>query len=241
PSYTHNSTIGCGFNGHYEKSLPKNYHLEKSKLAIENGFFCIHVFDWDDWNKIINLLLPKKSIYARNCQIKEVSKKECNEFLNLYHLQNTCNGQKVRYGLYYDNKLIEVMTFGKPRYNKNYEWELLRLCSHKDYKIIGGTERLFKHFLKEYNPQNMISYCDNAKFSGEVYKRLGMLLESKGSPYCVWSKNNEKITSNLLMQRGYDQLFGTNYGKGTSNKDLMIQNGWREVYDCGQSVYIWNK
>ncbi|MDY5928636.1 MAG: hypothetical protein SPJ27_01175, partial [Candidatus Onthovivens sp.] len=46
PSYTHNSTIGCGFNGHYEKSLPKNYHLEKSKLAIENGFFCIHVFDW---------------------------------------------------------------------------------------------------------------------------------------------------------------------------------------------------
>ena len=40
------------------------------------------------------------------------------------------------------------------------------------------------------------------------------------------------------MQRGYDQLFGASYGKGTSNKDLMIQNGWREVYDCGQSTWI---
>ena len=42
------------------------------------------------------------------------------------------------------------------------------------------------------------------------------------------------------MQRGYDQLFGTSYGKGTSNRDLMIQNGWREVYDCGQITWVYN-
>ena len=131
------------------------------------------------------------------------------------------------------------MTFGKPRYNKNYEWELLRLCSHKDYKIVGGSERLFKHFLKEQNPQSIISYCDNSKFSGEVYKRLGFILKSKGGPSCNWSKGKEKITNNLLMQRGYDQLFNANYGKGTPNRNLMIQNGWVEVYDCGQSSYIW--
>ena len=34
-TYTHNSTIGCGFNGHYENPLSKKYHLEKSKLAIK--------------------------------------------------------------------------------------------------------------------------------------------------------------------------------------------------------------
>ena len=240
PSYTHNSTIGCGFNGHYENPLSKNYHLEKSKLAIKNGFFCIHVFDWDNWNKVINLLLSKKIVYAKNCELKEVSKKECDKFLNFYHLQNTCNGQKVKYGLYYNNELVQIMTFGKPRYNKNYEWELLRLCSNKDYKIVGGSEKLFKNFIRHYNPQSIISYCDNSKFSGEVYKRLEMILLSKGSPSCNWSKGKEKITNNLLMQRGYDQLFNANYGKGTPNRNLMIQNGWVEVYDCGQSSYIWN-
>ena len=133
------------------------------------------------------------------------------------------------------------MTFGKPRYNKNYEWELLRLCTHKDYKVVGGSERLFKYFLREINPQSIISYCDNSKFSGDVYERLGMILSSKGSPHCIWSKGKEKITNNLLLQRGYDQLFNANYGKGTSNRNLMIQNGWVEVYDCGQLTYIWNK
>ena len=237
PSYTHSSSSICHFPG--SKPTYINYHLEKSKLAQENEFFCIHVWDWDNWNKIVNLLIPKKTVFARNCELKEVNKKECDEFLNTYHLQNSCNGQKICYGLYHNNVLVELMTFGKPRYNKNYEWELLRLCSHKDYKIVGGSERLFKHFLKEQNPQSIISYCDNSKFSGEVYKRLGFILKSKGGPSCNWSKGKEKITNNLLMQRGYDQLFGTSYGKGTSNKDLMIQNGWREVYDCGQSVWIY--
>ena len=240
PTYSHNSTTGGFFKNYQVNPKNKNYHLEKSKIAQENGFFCIHIFDWDDWNKIINLLLPKKIIYARNCEIKKISKKECDEFLNLYHLQNTCKGQLFRYGLYYNSKLIELMTFGKPRYNKKYEWELLRLCSHKDYKIVGGSEKLFKHFLREQNPKSIISYCDYSKFSGEVYKRLGMTLKESQKPSCVWSKGKQKITNNLLMQRGYDQLFGTSYGKGTSNRDLMIQNGWREVYDCGQITWVYN-
>lgn len=240
PSYTHNSTIGPYFNKHYTKPKDKNYHLNKSMLAEKYGFRCIHIFDWDDINKIINLLLPKEIIYARKCEIKEVSKQETNKFLNSYHLQNTCNGQKYCYGLYYNDKLIELMTFGKPRYNKNYEWELLRLTSHKDYKIVGGTERLFKHFLRYVNPSNIISYCDNAKFLGDVYKRLGMTLASITKPNKIWSKGKIKITDNLLRQQGFDRLFGTSYGKGTSNRELIINEGFVEVYDCGQKVFEWN-
>lgn len=241
PTYTHNSTYAPIFfkKDKNNKPLSKTYHLEKSQLAIENGFRCIHIWDWDNWDKIINLLLPKQKMYARKCELKEVSKKECDEFLNIYHLQNTCNGQKIRYGLYYNNELVQIMTFGKPRYNKNYEWELLRLCSHKDYIVVGGSQKLFKHFLKMQKPNNIISYCDNSKFSGDVYLSLGMIKVSNGAPTINWSKGIERITNNLLNQRGYDQLFKTNFGKGTSNRDLMIENGWREVYDCGQSVYEW--
>lgn len=241
PTYTHNSTRAPWFAGELAKPKDKYYHLNKSKVAQKYGFRCIHVWDWDDWNKIVNLLLPKETIYARKCKIREVSKQECNEFLNLYHLQSTCNGQSIRFGLYFNDKLIQIMTFGKPRYNKNYEWELLRLCSHKDYKIVGGSERLWKYFIKLYNPSNIISYCDFSKFSGMVYETLGMVKKNTTTPNIHWSKGSNHVTNNLLNQRGFDQLFGTDYGKETSNRELMIENNWLEVYDCGQQVWTYNK
>lgn len=239
PSFTHNSLpnkIYGKFGG-----IDKNYHSDKTSLARQNGYKCIHIFDWDDWNKIKYLLQDKKTLYARKLQVKEVDKKECNEFLNNYHLQNSCNGQEVRLGLYKDNELIEIMTFGKPRYNKNYQWELLRLCTKPEYKVVGGSEKLFKHFIQLVNPKSIISYCDNSKFSGEVYSKLGFIQKGKPHPSLHWSKDDEHITDNLLRQRGFDQLFNTNYGKGTSNEELMIEHGWLPIYDCGQMTFIWHK
>ena len=239
PTYTHNVTIPCWFNNHTKKILDKNYHLNKTINAQENGYRCIHIFDWEDKEKIINILKDKERIFARKCKIKLVDIQEANEFLNKYHLQNTCKGQEIILGLYYNNELVELMSFGKPRYNNKYEWELLRLCSKAN--IIGGTKKLFNNFIKKYNPHSIISYCDNSKFSGEIYNKLGFKLLDYGKPGKHWYniKTKKHITDNLLRQRGYDQLFGTNYGKGTSNEELMIKNGFVELYDCGQSVYIY--
>ena len=218
PTITHNSTWSP-FGDH--EGLDKKYHLNKSKIAFDNGYRCIHIFDWDDQDKIIQSLLPKEKIYARKCIIKEVNKKECDEFLNLYHFQNTCRGQNIRLGLYYNNELIQIMTFGKPRYNKNYQYELLRLCTKFNYKVIGGAEKLFNYFIKNYNPDSVISYCDNSKFKGDVYERLNMVLKSKGTPTKHWYHINEctHISHSLLLKNGFDRLFKTNYGKGTNNEE----------------------
>lgn len=242
PSYTHNSTIGPKFSKHIKDPLLYNYHFNKTKLASDNGYRCIHIWDWDDIDKIINMLKPKQKMYARKLIIKEVDIKETNEFLNTNHLQGTCRGQVIRLGLYTENnELIQVMTFGKPRYNKNYEYELLRLCTDNKYIVIGGANRLFNYFIKLYQPENIISYCDNSKFSGDIYYNLGFELKSYGSPSKHWYNGKEHITDNLLRQRGFDQLFNTNYGKGTSNEELMIQHGFVEIYDCGQSIFTYQK
>lgn len=234
PYATHNATWGL-----FNNPKSKEYHLEKSQLATISGYKCIHVWDWDDKNKVVQLLIPKERIYARRCIIKEVSKQETDKFLNTYHLQDTCKGQTVRLGLYYDDELAEIMTFGKPRYNKSYEYELLRLCSSSKYEVIGGSERLFSHFLKKTSAQSVISYCDNSKFIGEVYSKLGFVKKSTGKPTKHWYNGRLHITNNLLRQRGFDQLFKTNFGKDTSNEELMLQHKFVEIYDCGQSVYIW--
>lgn len=234
PSVTHNSTWGIYGN----EGKDKNYHLNKSKVAEDNGFRCIHIWDWDDVNKILFLLKSKETIYARKCVIREVSKQESKQFINTYHLQNYTNDQ-VRIGLYYNNSLVSIMTFGTPRYNKKFEWELIRYCSSKN--IVGGAEKLFNYFIKNYTPKSIISYCDYSKFCGNVYKKLNFKLAIHNPPSKHWYHVNNKrhITDNLLRQRGFDQLFNTNYGKGTSNEELMLQNKFVEVYDCGQIRFEW--
>lgn len=237
PSYTHNE-VG---NHWTTKGISRDYHLAKSNVADQHGYQCIHVFDWDNLDKIVNLVKPKESVYARKCTVVEIDRDTACKFELEHHLQGTCKGQQVCLGLYYQGKLIEVMTFGLPRYNRNYQWELLRLCTNSDYKVLGGATKLFSYFVREYSPDSIISYCDKAKFNGDVYLQLGMSLHHSTEPTKVWSKGLEYITNNLLLQRGYDQLFSTRYGKGTSNEQLMIENGWLPVYDCGQSVYTYTK
>lgn len=222
---------------------PVDYHQKKTLHALENGYHCIHVWDWDDEDKVISIFKEKTTLYARKLKIKEVSKDMVSEFLNTYHFQDTCNGQKVCLGLYNDEELVQLMTFGKPRYSHRYEWELLRLCTKSEFKIVGGVERLFNHFITCFEPKSIISYCDNSKFTGEVYKRLGMILKDRGKPSKHWFNliTGRHITDNLLRQRGYSQLHNdTIHTKGESNEDLMLEDGYLEIYDCGQSVYTWN-
>lgn len=239
PSATHNST----WSPFSDKGIDLDYHIRKSQNAIDNGYRCLHIWEWDNIDKIVQQFTHKSKIYARKCILKDVSKKDLDEFLINYHLQGTCRNQSIKLGLYYNDELIQVMTFGTPRYNKNYEYELLRLCTNSNYIVVGGTEKLFKHFISNYNPTSIISYCDNSKFSGNTYLKLNMKLKDKGSPAKHWYNIKTKIhiTDNLLRQQGYDRLFGTSFGKGTSNNDLMIQGGFVEIYDSGQSTYTYDK
>lgn len=236
PSYTHNA-IG---NHWTDVGLPTDYHLNKSKVAAEAGYHCIHVFDWDDWDKVIDIVAPKKAVYARQCKIYKLKNKVAEEFLNNYHLQGSVSKQVLCLGLVKDDELIQVMTFGTPRYTTKYYSELLRLCTKPGLTVVGGAERLFKFATRDLGIDEIISYCDISKFKGDVYERIGMKFQKYTEPQEIWSRGSRKITANLLRQRGFDQLFGTNYGKGTSNNDLMIADGWLPVYDCGQAVYTFN-
>ena len=236
PTATHNTY----FSLYGDKSVKdRYYHRDKSKLANNSGYNVIHVFDWDNEDKIINLLKNRKIIYARKCDIREVDIMECNQYLVAYHLQGKCNNQTVRLGLYYNNQLVSLMTFGVARYNKKYEYELLRYCA--SHNVVGGAEKLFKYFVDNYKPNSIVSYCDTSKFSGKVYDILGFTLDTINSPSCHWYsvKENRHITDNLLRMQGYDRLFKGSHGKGTSNEELILNRGYLPVYDCGQATYVW--
>ena len=184
------------------------------------------------------MLTPRKVIYARKCEIRQISKKEADEFIDKHHIQGKCRGTDVALAAIHEDEIYQVMTFGRSRYDKKHSTELLRLCTKSGYQVIGGASKLFKYATRTLGLHDVISYCDRSKFAGRVYEQLGMKLIRTTSPQEVWSKRKKKITANLLRQRGFDQLFNTNFGKGTSNELLMLEHGWLPVYDCGQEVYL---
>ena len=233
PTYTHN-IIGNHWNSN---GIDPDYHLEKTVTAEKNGYRCIHVFDWDDWDKIIDLVAPKKRIYARNCEVFFLNRDFGRQFLIDNHLQGSCRGQQLMLGLIHDGELYQIMTFGRSRYDKKHDLELLRLCTKRGYSVVGGASKLMKEAVTRFEVDNVISYCDRSKFNGVVYEKIGMKKIRETAPQEIWSNGQDKITANLLRQRGFDQLFGTNYGKGTSNEQLMMEHGWLPVFDCGQIVY----
>lgn len=56
PAPTHNSTWGI-IEG---PAKDRQYHYSKTQLAYENNLYCIHVFDWDDPEEVIQQILSGK-------------------------------------------------------------------------------------------------------------------------------------------------------------------------------------
>lgn len=235
PYATHNSTWNP-----YNLPVEQDYHYNKTKAATDNGYRCINIWDWDNIDILLKLLIRKEKIYARQCNIQEVDISMAKDFLNTYHFQGYAK-DSIRIGLFYNNKLVSIMTFNKPRYNSKFKYELIRYCS--SVNIIGGIEKLFKYFTSNYTG-SIISYCDLSKFNGNVYNKLGFKLTNISIGKHWYNPIlNKHITDNLLRQYGFDKLLGKEfgyYGKGTSNEQLMLDHGFYIIYDSGQAKYEYN-
>ena len=161
-----------GLRWHNEITKDNNYHLRKTEQCKDCGISLYHIFE-DEWefksdiveSRIRNILnCTQNKIFARKCQIKTVDKPIAMRFLDDNHLQGKC-GSIINYGLYYNNELVSLMTFGKQRKNMGRKddgntYELIRFCNKLNTNVVGGASKLFKHFIKEFNPSSVISYAD---------------------------------------------------------------------------------
>jgi hypothetical protein len=100
-------------------------------------------------------------------------------------LQGEC-GAKIKLGLFFKEELVQIMSFGVPRFTNEFEYEIIRECSKQGYIIFGGKEKLWSYFIKNYNPNSVISYCDFSKFTGNSYLKLGFKKERLNKPGFIW-------------------------------------------------------
>lgn len=225
------------------EKVEKSKHYNKYKQCEKLGIQLLQFTDIDYCSKkeiVLGIIKAKLGIidtriYARNCKVKEISKKEKTEFCAANHLQGDGHSQ-IEYGLFYNNELVSVMTFGKRKITKSEpKMEIIRYCNKLNYNIIGGASKLLKYFIKNNKCSTLITYADNSISNGNVYKQLGFALikETKWNYWYLSSEKHDKLLhrSNFMRHKLNTKL---------TEKEEMYKRGYRRYYDAGNKVYEMN-
>lgn len=229
---------------HSELFKDSNYHLRKTIECNKLGIELIHIFEYE-WNTrreqvqsiILNKLNTSNKIYARNTIVKEISSSEAKEFLESNHLQGYAVSN-INIALMYDNKIVYIVTFGKPRFDDSDSYELIRACGLKCNNIVGGFSKVLNYFYNKYNPDSIVTYADRAKFNGKVYINNGFKLISYTNPSYIWSNGNKVLARYTTMKH---KLVENNLGTDNeSESDIMHRLGYFKIYNCGNLKLIWS-
>ena len=228
--YIPEKKLAIEYNGDYWHSTEqkeKRYHEIKSKACEAKGIRLIHIYEceWIHSREKIESLLRialgcgYSKIGARKCEVKKISNREARPFNEKNHLQGHRNAQ-VTYGLFYKGELVQLMSFSKMKYNRNLkgndEWEIIRGCPGSNNQIVGGVSKLFKAFIKEYNPQLVFSYCDFNKFDGRGYEAIGMKFVGYTGPDKFYiDRAGYKIGRNPKKRKELEESCTTIYGAGS--------------------------
>jgi len=252
--YLPDYNIGIEVNGNYYHSeisgeKTKNYHIDKTKLCYDKGITLIQFYEDEILlkkdivlSKLKNKLELSNKIFARKCEIKEIPKKESSLFLTNNHLQGN-SIDKVRFGLFYNDELVSVMTFGKKRKSlgndnrDNSEYELVRFCNKINLTIIGGFSKLLKNFIKKYNPSKIETFAD-IRWSGldqtkTVYFKNGFNFV-KQTPPNYWYINTERyLNRSHRFSFRKDVLVKEGYNKELTEWEIMKLKKYDRIWDCG--------
>ena len=176
-------------------------------------------------------------IYGRNAMCRFIDKHIAEEFINNYHIQ-PLNKSKIKFavGLFFNNILVSVMTFGHhPRKGKSESSIALnRLCTIKNITVIGGASKLLKHFIKsdQFTFDSIISWADNRLSSGGVYLACGFTAESVYNKDYFYAKNNIHYNKQNFRKSKID------CGIGQTERERMVELGYLRHKDLGKTRFV---
>ena len=243
PEY--NMAIECnGLYWHNELFKSKMYHINKTIKCKDKSISLLHIWE-DDWKckkDIIKSIIKNKlniidnKIWSRKCVIKNVPTNEYRKFLEYNHIQGY-SSSSYNIGLYYNNELVSLMTFGWRRTNNKREYELIRFCNKINHSVVGSASKLFKHFLRNNNDiESISSYSDISLFVGHVYEMLGFEMTGLSEPNYFWvvdgvRRHRYNYSKRKLVAQGYDI--------NKTEVEIMNDRGYWRIFSTGQEKWVY--
>lgn len=240
--------IGIEFHGiywHSEIIKDSSFHQKKYKIFKEKDILLIQIFENEWVNKkeivksvILNKLQLNKNIfYARKLKIKEVPTQEAKLFLITNHLQGYYQ-TKTHIGLYNNDELVSICSFGKSRYSKE-SWELIRFCNKINTNVIGGFDRILKYFENNYKPNELLTFSDVRYFDGSIYEKNGFkFIELTRPNYFYFRKGMLELYSRIKFQKHKLKKLLKIFDENLTEHENMLKNNYLQIHDAGNLKFI---
>lgn len=247
--------LGFEINGNYwhsEHMKDKDYHLNKTKLCNKQGIKLIHIFEDEIRlkydivkSRILNLIgKTPNTIYARKCEIKEITFKEKKDFFEKNHIDGD-SVSKYNIGLFLDDDLVCAASFGERKISKKQQFELIRFANKINHNVVGGFSKIMKYFMNTYKPNELITYAD-VRWSGlnpqnTVYEKNGFKYVSTSKPNYFYLANNDFIHRLNRYSFMKHKLVKDGADPNKTEKEIMKEKGFTRIWDCGTLKFKYKK
>jgi hypothetical protein len=240
--------LAIEFNGDYWHSdlvVSKDYHKIKYDKCQESGYRLLMIEE-NEWNnrkeiikrKILYVLgLIERGNPARKLKIKEIPNKQAIGFCEKYHIQGGVTSIICNYGAFDADNLVAVITIGKQR--SSNEIELKRFCTSGKTHA-GVFSRLFYAFVKEYNPEKVITFADLRYSEGKLYETTGFVNNGIINPGFKYLLKGKAYHPSSFTKSKIAKKFGIDMTNKTE-KQAMDELGCLRIWDCGKIKYVWSK
>lgn len=249
--YFPEKNLGIELNGMYWHSAEKKEinHLQKKKLYFLykgiNVLFFYENFILQKHALISSMVKAKlgifeKIFYARKGKVAEIDYSSASKFFEENHISGSTQFSHP-FGFFVEDELISVAAFAKPRYNKNYEWELIRFANKQNFSVIGFLGKA----IGVLKPKSLISYADLMYSNGSIYEKLGFKKLGITAPGYFYTKNRRKIFSRETFQKHklreyvktnkYDIFF---FDENLTEEENMIINKYIKLPTAGNFIYV---
>jgi DNA-directed RNA polymerase subunit RPC12/RpoP len=241
----------CGLYWHNEFSPTprgRSYHYEKFKVLEAQGIQLVTIFE-SEWQERNNqcmghikatLGISDIKLHGRKCVIKEVSKKEAQQFFDDYHIQGKNSLTIQSFGLFHGEELVGAMSMGRHHRNNNKTKDVVldRLCFKDNVSVMGGASKLLKsckEWAKNNGYQRILSFSDNRWSAGKVYRAMNFVLEHESGPdySFINIKNPREIISKQSQQKKI-----TKCPPGKTEIEWAHERGLARIWDCGKKRWV---
>lgn len=226
-------SVAFEYNGVYWHRENEQKHFKKYKECKSKGIKLIQIFE-DEW--IDNQVLIKKkirhilglsqerTIYARKCELREISTREARIFYNTTHMYGAKNCSK-NYGLVYEDVVVAAMSF---KTNKLERYATSAV-------IVGGFSKLLKYAILDNNFTTVETFADLcwSDHENNVYLKNGFKFMGISQPNYFWVVKGKRESRMKYQKHKLKNMIS--YDAELSERTIMEKEGHYRVFDAGHA------